>query len=171
MLVMESREDCPVHLVHVCEDREVATTTLVLADGLGQKHSSVMRLVQRYGEHLRRYGDYVLARTDTRPGHGGRAMQYAVLREPQATFLLTLFRNSETVVEFKCRLVMEFYKLRWALQNRSGRSAQRDMRAVFRDIDTLLCVYDRLCLLEDRHVPPSIVDSLWLETLDHVAAG
>jgi len=40
----------------------------------------------------------------------GSATEYINLNEDQATFLITLFRNTPTVLEFKCRLVEEFRK-------------------------------------------------------------
>ena len=40
--------------------------------------------------------------------HGGGDVEYAILNEDQATFLVTLFRNTPTVLEFKLSLVQQF---------------------------------------------------------------
>lgn len=40
---------------------------------------------------------------------GVQTRRIALLNEQQATFLMTLMRNTERVVEFKCALVQAFY--------------------------------------------------------------
>jgi phage regulator Rha-like protein len=47
-------------------------------------------------------------KSDSKRQKGGRETLYCHLNEDQATFLITLFRNTPTVLEFKCRLVEEF---------------------------------------------------------------
>ena len=50
----------------------------------------------------------------------GRPTKVAYLNEQQATFLITLLRNNEIVLEFKSELVDRFYKMRELLLNRSN---------------------------------------------------
>ncbi|MFH0996405.1 MAG: Rha family transcriptional regulator [Pseudomonadota bacterium] len=42
----------------------------------------------------------------------GQPLRYCFLDEEQATFLITLLRNSDPVVHFKRRLTGEFYRMR-----------------------------------------------------------
>jgi hypothetical protein len=48
---------------------------------------------------------------------GGRPVEYAILDEQQATFLITLMRNSEKVILFKEELTKQFFKQRVFIQN------------------------------------------------------
>ena len=50
----------------------------------------------------------------------GRPTKIAWLNEPQATFLITLLRNNEIVLDFKSELVDRFYKMRELLLNRQN---------------------------------------------------
>ena len=43
---------------------------------------------------------------------GGRPMEVFLLNEEQATFVITLLRNSKVVVKFKKELVRQFYAMR-----------------------------------------------------------
>ena len=46
---------------------------------------------------------------------GGRPLEFAILNEEQTTFLITCMRNTEIVIEFKIKLVKEFYKMKKTL--------------------------------------------------------
>jgi phage regulator Rha-like protein len=87
--------------------KEVFTTTLVIAEGVGNQHYTVMNLIKSHS------GTETLSSFEKRKvSRGGRPVEYAVLTEVQATFLITLMRNSEKVVEFKEKLTREFFRQR-----------------------------------------------------------
>lgn len=104
----------PVKLVDV-KDSKPYTTTLQIAIGLGLQHASVIKLVRTYRPD---FADLSPIRFEIRKGeplqHGGyaKATEYAVLDEQQATFLMTLMRNSPRVIEFKKALVKAFFETR-----------------------------------------------------------
>jgi phage regulator Rha-like protein len=83
------------------------TTSLKIAEGVGIEHESVMRLLKEY-QHTDLLSRFEIGKVKTR----GRPVAYAVLDEEQATFLITLMRNSEQVVKFKQALVKEFFRQR-----------------------------------------------------------
>ena len=85
-----------------------AVTTLVIAEGVGHGHKSVIRLVRDHQSDLESFGTlrFENAKSD------GRPTEYAILNEQQTSLLLTYMRNSETVKQFKIRLVKEFYAMR-----------------------------------------------------------
>ena len=93
------------------------TTTLQIALGLGVQHKSVIQLVRSYKSDFSEFG---LVTFEMRPRidglHGGGDTQYAVLNEQQATFLMTLMRNSPKVISFKKSLVKAFFEARTLLQ-------------------------------------------------------
>lgn len=94
----------------VIRKNDVFTTSICIAEGVGVKHTNVMDLLKRYS-HME-----CLIRFETEKVlTGGRPVEVAYLNEEQATFLITLMKNSEKVVNFKHALVMEFFKLRRTL--------------------------------------------------------
>ena len=50
----------------------------------------------------------------------GRPVKYAWLNEKQATFLITLMKNSDVVVDFKERLTDDYYRLKEAIRSISN---------------------------------------------------
>lgn len=101
-----------MHLVIKYGD-EFATTSEIIAHSTGTQHKNVLELIGSYKEQIEQFG---LLAFETRPRqkgqHGGGNVNCAILNEQQATFLLTLMRNSEVVVRFKVELVKEFYRMR-----------------------------------------------------------
>lgn len=91
---------------------EPMTTSLAIAEGVQLEHAAVIKLVRRYVEDLDSFGrvGFEIQPFDTAGGRQYR--EIAWLNEQQATFLLTLMRNSPVVIEFKKALVREFFALR-----------------------------------------------------------
>ncbi|ENX26924.1 hypothetical protein F891_01877 [Acinetobacter sp. CIP 101966] len=108
----------PVKLVDV-KDAKPHTTTLQIALGLGLQHASVIKLVRTYRPD---FAEFSPIRFEIRKGEalpqGGfaKATEYAVLDEQQATFLMTLLKNSPRVIAFKKALVKAFFEARTLLQ-------------------------------------------------------
>ena len=103
------------------KNNQPVTTSLIVAEGTHNEHESVMRLIK---EHRTDFEEYwgTIRFSDLKSGNplGGRPTKFAWLNEPQATFLVTLLRNNEVVVEFKKRLVRDFYRMREILLNRQN---------------------------------------------------
>lgn len=91
------------------------TTTLVIADGVRLEHKRVMNLLRKHSntETLKTFKKA----SEKRIGSEGKPIVYAELSEKQASFLITLMRNSEKVVEFKEKLNDEFFKQRQIISN------------------------------------------------------
>jgi len=87
------------------------TTSLAVAEGTGNDHASVIKLVRT---HLADFEDFGLVRFEIRPRlqgqHGGSDTEFAALNEHQATLLITFMRNSEIVKAFKKKLVKSFFE-------------------------------------------------------------
>lgn len=96
-------------------DGEARASTEVIASGVGIQHKNVMELVRRYGAQLERFGKVAF---ETRPNKRGTPTAFAMLNEAQASAVLTLMRNTETVIEFKFSLVADFYRMRDELNRR-----------------------------------------------------
>jgi phage regulator Rha-like protein len=102
----------PIEIVNV-ENGEPMTTTLQIALGLGIQHATIIKLVRTYMPDFQEFG---LVRFKIQPRlegrHGGGDVKFVPLNEQQATFLMTLMRNSPRVIEFKKALVKAFFETR-----------------------------------------------------------
>lgn len=96
---------------------EPLTTSLIIASSIEVTHQNVMRNIRNYLKELNTLG---LVGFEIQPRlkgqHGGGDVNYALLNEQQATFLISLSRNTPRVVEFKLALVKAFYLMREALR-------------------------------------------------------
>ena len=102
------------NLVYV-KRNDVFTDSLVITKETGNQHINVKELIANYEKEFRELGTLSVL---NRESSGGRPEQYYELNEPQASFLLTLMRNSKKVVAFKLALVKEFYRMRLILMER-----------------------------------------------------
>lgn len=88
------------------------TTSLAIAEGVGNPHSSVIKLIRQNTSDLEEFGPLGFEiQVGNRPQGGGAKTEYAILNEQQSTLLLTYMRNNDVVREFKKRLVKAFFEL------------------------------------------------------------
>lgn len=92
------------------------TDSKIIAEGTGNKHRSIQRLIETHKESLERFGKVRFEITPS--GKTNQNKNVYQLNEQQATFLMTLLRNNEVVIEFKVRLVQEFFKMREFIRQR-----------------------------------------------------
>lgn len=95
------------------------TTSLAIADGVGNKHATVIRLVRDNVLDFEEFGRVGFEIRPFQTNGGTQHREIAILNEQQATLLLTYMRNNETVKEFKKRLVKAFFEMRDQLQSSS----------------------------------------------------
>ena len=86
------------------------TDSLVISKCTGVDHRKVKTMIRKYEKKLKSFGK--LSSPHEVESTGGRKATYYVLNEEQATFLITLMKNTDAVVEFKARLVKAFYEMR-----------------------------------------------------------
>jgi phage antirepressor YoqD-like protein len=84
-----------------------STTTIAIAEGTGNDHASVIKMVRAYQDDLEGFGLLDFKSEST----SGRPTEYATLNERQATLIISYMRNSEIVRAFKIRLVRRFYEM------------------------------------------------------------
>jgi len=87
--------------------QSATTTSIAVAAGCDMQHKTVIRLVRRYQSDLEDFG---LVNFQSSLNSQGSATEYAILSEDQATYLITLFRNTPIVRRFKLSLVKAFRK-------------------------------------------------------------
>ena len=93
----------------ILKGNDVFTDSKVIAEGTGNKHKNVKELIVKYQAEMMEFGTLSVLNVEST---GGRPEQYYQLNEEQATFLITLLRNSTRVVAFKKELVRQFYEMR-----------------------------------------------------------
>lgn len=94
---------------------EPFTTSKVIAEFSGVAHKKIKVAISNHACELQSFGLLVSYQAEST---GGRPEEFYRLNEPQATFLMTLLKNTPVVVEFKRRLVEQFYAMRTELQRR-----------------------------------------------------
>ncbi len=94
----------------IVEDAKALTTSLHIADGSKANHKAVMQLIKTHIHHFNRFGRVAFEMRPFETEGGVQTRRIALLNEQQATFLMTLMRNTEHVVEFKCALVHAFFQ-------------------------------------------------------------
>ena len=79
----------------------------------GLEHRSTRRLIETYIDIFNKMGfhGFEIQRTKN-----NREERFCYLDEKQATFLISLMKNNETVVDFKAHLVEQFFKQREAIR-------------------------------------------------------
>ena len=102
------------NLVTIDDNGVAVTTSLAMAEGVGNEHKTVIQLIRQNIEDLQEFGPiaFGMRKGESLPQGGfAKATQYAMLNEQQATLLITYMRNNDVVRAFKKRLVKAFYEL------------------------------------------------------------
>lgn len=94
-------------------DGKARTGTFLLAQGLEREHEMVKKLVVKYKEKFENFSTLKVRKLRST---GGRAANEYMLDEDQFMFLGTLLRNTERVVEFKFKIILQFKKARKQLE-------------------------------------------------------
>ena len=97
------------------------TTSKVIAEMTGMNHRRVKDAIRKYSSDLEGFG--LLGAYETESS-GGRPEEIVKLNEEQATFLMTLLKNTPVVVAFKKELVRQFYAMRRELVKREVERAK-----------------------------------------------
>ncbi len=113
---------------------EPHTTSEIIAAGTGINHRHVRDAIRKYQIDLEAFGVLGAYQTKTPNNQeGGRNATGYILNEQQATFLLTLLKNTPVVVAFKKELVRQFYAMRSLLLERASPIWQ-DVRSLGKEI-------------------------------------
>jgi len=138
-------------------DGEPRASSEVIARGVNVQHKNVMALVKRYHVRLEQFGPLAFqTRVKRADGRGGQLTEYVMLNETQASAILTLMRNSPEVVDFKFRLVGEFFRMRDELQHQ-GRTLWQQMQALIaQEVESKVRASFGAHLLNERkrEIPP-----------------
>ena len=98
---------------------DIFTDSMVIANGTGNKHRSVQRVIDNHKSDIEFFGK---VRFEITPSASGQEQKIYKLNEEQATFLITLLRNTEQVLKFKKELVHQFYAMRKFILERQSQT-------------------------------------------------
>lgn len=107
-----------MNIVTLNSNNELVTTSLAIAEGVGNPHASVIKLIRNNLSDFEEFGRVEFEIQPFETAGGTQRREVAILNEPQAALLMTYFRNNGIVKEFKKRLVKEFYRMRDELHSR-----------------------------------------------------
>jgi phage regulator Rha-like protein len=105
-------------------DGQLVVSHRVIAVQTENSQISIRKLIDKHAEKLERFGALSFEMTVLPAGQGTTREKTYYLNEQQATLLLTFMRNNEIVIEFKVRLVEDFFKMREALKSQKVVSVQ-----------------------------------------------
>lgn len=117
---------------------EPYTTSEIIAAGTGMNHRRVRDAIRKYQKELETFGKVGAYQTPFPGSKTGQTVTGYILNEQQATFLLTLLKNTPVVVAFKKELVRQFYVMRDELARRKalrveGKPIRRSLTDALRD--------------------------------------
>lgn len=133
-------------LVEVRKD-DIFTNSKVIAEGTGNQHHAVQQIIQKYEEDISDFGQVAFEMRAVKYDRGTNQEKVYLLNEEQATFVITLLRNSKVVVKFKKELVRQFYVMRRFLIEKQSklwndtRLACKENRLKETDVIKLLAEY------------------------------
>jgi phage regulator Rha-like protein len=93
-------------------------STLEMFKPLQVEHEAILKMIRKYESMFQEIRTFGFESQKS----GGRPTAFCRLDEEQATFLITLMRNSDTVVPFKLKLTREFYRMKKELIRISSQS-------------------------------------------------
>ncbi|OCZ50594.1 Rha family transcriptional regulator [Dehalobacter sp. TeCB1] len=97
---------------------EPYTTSKLIAEYGGQEHRAVRQLIESYKSQLKEFGRVTFEMIPFDTNGGIQNVKVYKLNEEQATFLITLMKNTPQVVLFKMELVKQFFTMRQELEKR-----------------------------------------------------
>lgn len=98
-------------------DNEPRVSHRVVAQNTNNNQKNINEMIRKYEADFMEFGQVpfkteAVSETELKENPDRKAMKTYYLNEPQATFLMTLLRNSPVVVDFKKKLVKAFFELR-----------------------------------------------------------
>lgn len=94
---------------------DVFTNSYIISVGANVPHKKIEETISKHKEKLNQLGNKVIARHQN---INGKEIAVYDLNEQQSTFLITLLKNTESVIQFKMELVQKFFAWREELRKR-----------------------------------------------------
>lgn len=92
------------------------TNSLIIANGTSVEHRAVIQLVTKYADDISEFGKVTFQMLPLEGSVTGQKIKMCRLNEEQATFLISLMKNTKPVIAFKKELVKQFYQMKKFIQ-------------------------------------------------------
>lgn len=100
----------------VLENGQLFTNSDILENRTGIQRKNVLELIRKYEADLNEFGRLRFKTLTFETAGGMQTRQVAILNEQQATLVMTYFRNTDIVRDFKIKLVKTFFHMREQLR-------------------------------------------------------
>lgn len=90
---------------------EAFTDSVILAHGAGIEHRAVVQLITTHLDDVSEFGKVTFQMLPSPESKTGQKMKICRLNKEQATFVISLMKNTKPVVAFKKELVKQFYAM------------------------------------------------------------
>lgn len=122
----------------ILKQDDVFTTSEIIADGTGSNYRSVQKLIQKYQDDLKEFGQVRFEIASVKKSRGIKNKKVYLLNEQQTTLLMTYMKNTPVVREFKKALVREFYEMRKFIMERHTEEwvESRKLSKITRKVET-----------------------------------
>lgn len=94
------------------------TTSTIIAKQMNLSERTILNRINQYKDRLAHFGKVEFCTIIVRNSGAGRPKKVAHLNEQQATLLITFFKNTKMVADFKEELVKQFYDMKNELTRR-----------------------------------------------------
>lgn len=107
----------------ITKNEVLVVDSRLIANELGIQHKNLRQTIEKYLNQLQGFGFITFETSKPSEGtQGGRPERFCYLNEDQATFLMTLSRNTDQVINCKANLVTAFSKAKKAIVDLSGQN-------------------------------------------------
>lgn len=110
----------------------------ILAEALGIEHRSFIRTIKKYATELQAFGGLGFEIAPLQTAGGVQNVTFCYLNEDQSTFVMTLSRNTERVVECKMKLVQAFKEARKVISQQGDRIRELELEIELRKTEQKL---------------------------------
>lgn len=90
---------------------EAFTNSLIISQGTGVEHRAVIQLTTSHLDDISEFGRVTFQMVPLQTNGGIQKVKMCRLNKEQATFLISLMKNTKPVVAFKKELVKQFYSM------------------------------------------------------------
>ena len=123
-------------------DGQLLVDSRLIAERLGIQHETVVKHLKKYATQFQAMGNLRFEIGASAPNSNGARHQvsFALLNEPQSTFLMTLSKNTDLVVQCKLDLVIAFEKAKQLIATvipaQSDRIKELELELAIRQLDS-----------------------------------
>jgi len=110
----------------------------LIAEELGIEHKNFLATIRKYESDLMEFGRVALEKAPIETAGGVQISTFCYLNEDQATFVMTLSRNTEKVVNCKKRLVEAFSKAKKVITSQGDRIRELELELELRKVEQKL---------------------------------